>query len=96
MLDDLLRVVAEKRRICLEKQWKYTRRNGDTVVIRDSLNKVVEWIKRFQEVGDVAIQYDPAHAALPWAGIRFLLKVGKPLRAPLYACLLTYQLDCGK
>ena len=26
-------------------------------------------------VGDMAVQYDPVHAALPWALIRFLLKV---------------------
>ena len=57
--------------------WKYTRRNGDIVVVRESLNKVVEWIKGFQEIGDVAIKYDPAHAALPWADIHFLLKVCK-------------------
>jgi hypothetical protein len=31
----------------------------------------------FKQVGDVAVQYDPAHAALPWAGIRFLLQVCK-------------------
>lgn len=27
------------------------------------------------EVGDVAVSYDPGHAALPWALVRFLLKV---------------------
>ena len=33
------------------------------------------WIRKFVEVGDIAIQYDPGHAALPWAAIRFLLQV---------------------
>ena len=33
------------------------------------------WIGRFKEIGDIAIQYVPVHAALPWAGVRFLLQV---------------------
>jgi len=78
-LYDLLDAVEEKKRLSEERQWTYTRRNGEVVSIRDSLNKVVEWIKRFRDVGDVAIQYDPTHAALPWAAVRFLLQVKTPL-----------------
>lgn len=32
-------------------------------------------MEKFKGVGDVAVQYDPGHAALPWAAIRFLLQV---------------------
>ena len=32
--------------------------------------KPVSWIAKFTEVVDIAVQYDPVHAALPWAGIR--------------------------
>lgn len=39
------------------------------------MSKVSIWLQKFVEVGDVAVNYDPGHAALPWAGIRFLLKV---------------------
>jgi len=77
VLDEILNVVNEKRRVCEEKQWKFTTRNGDVVVIRDLLNNVVKWVKRFQEAGDVIVQYDPTHAALPWAGVRILLNVCK-------------------
>lgn len=36
---------------------------------------MARWIDHFKEVVDVAVQYDPVHAALPWAGVRFLLQV---------------------
>ncbi|KAF2179129.1 hypothetical protein K469DRAFT_801863, partial [Zopfia rhizophila CBS 207.26] len=29
----------------------------------------------FKQVGDVAVQYDPVQAVLPWAGIRFVLQI---------------------
>lgn len=45
------------------------------MILRDVLDKIVRWIDIFKQVGDVAVQYDPAHAALPWAGIRFILQV---------------------
>ena len=50
--------------------------SGKTFVVRDAFEKLAAWTTRFIEVGDVAVQYDPAHAALPWAAVRFILKVG--------------------
>ncbi|KAF4825606.1 Ankyrin repeat domain-containing protein 50 [Colletotrichum siamense] len=38
------------------------------------MEKIVGWVQRFKETGDAAVQYDPAHAALPWAAFRFLLQ----------------------
>lgn len=29
-------------------------------------------------IGDTIVQYDPGHAALPWAAVRFVLQVSKP------------------
>lgn len=67
---------AEKlRQRSIASRWKYTRKSGETVVIRDVFEKIVRWIDTFKQIGDVAVQYDPAHASLPWAGIRFLLQV---------------------
>lgn len=45
------------------------------MVLREVVGKVAQWIDRFKAVGDSAIQYDTAHAALPWAAFRFLLNV---------------------
>jgi len=45
------------------------------VIFVDLFGKIIKWIDLFKQVGDVAVQYDPVHAALPWAGVRFLLQV---------------------
>lgn len=78
LLDTLNNVLADvrvKRKSCLERRWRFRKRNGEIVILRDVLDKVMVWVNKFKEIGDLAIQYDPAHAALPWAGIRFLLQV---------------------
>ena len=56
------------------KQWKVKIR-GEEVVLRDVGIKILHWVDRFKQIGDIIVQYDPAHAALPWAGFRFLLQV---------------------
>jgi hypothetical protein len=43
--------------------------------LRNQADKIISWLVKFKEVGDITVQYDPSHAALPWAGIRFLLQV---------------------
>lgn len=43
--------------------------------LRDYVDRIVEFIGKFKAIGDTLVQYDPAHAALPWAGIRLLLSV---------------------
>ena len=78
LLDTLNMVLADvrvKRKNCLERRWRFKKRNGEVVILRDVLDKVMVWVNKFKEIGDMAIQYDPVHAALPWAGIRFLLQV---------------------
>lgn len=77
ILRDVLRAVDEKKRTCLENRLKYTKGNKE-IIIRDQLEKVVEWVNKFKEVGDTAVQYDPGHAALPWAAVRFFLQVCHP------------------
>ena len=45
------------------------------MILRDVFDKIVRWIDMFKQVGDIAVQYDPAHASLSWAGIRLVLQV---------------------
>ncbi|PNP80168.1 hypothetical protein FNYG_06491 [Fusarium nygamai] len=58
-----------------DKSWSFKRKNGETVYVRDLLAKASKWINHFKDIGDIVVQYDPVHAALPWAGVRFLLTV---------------------
>ena len=43
--------------------------------VQETADRLVGWITKFKEVGDISVQYDPVHAALPWAGVRFILLV---------------------
>lgn len=48
---------------------------GRRIVPREIADRAITMLDKFKEIGDVAVNFDPVHAALPWAGVRFLLVV---------------------
>lgn len=76
ILSDLQVLTESAKEQCIKKRWRFRKRHdGETIVLRDIFNKMVVWIDMFKQIGDTVVQYDPGHAALPWAGIRFILQV---------------------
>ena len=77
ILSDLQVLTESAKEQCIKKRWRFKRpgRNGETIVLRDIFQKMVVWIDKFKQIGDTVVQYDPGHAALPWAGLRFILQV---------------------
>ena len=73
-MKQLYSVVEQKRNECERNKFKFNL-NGRVIVLRDVVAKIMVWIDKFKEIGDVAANFDPSHAALPWAGVRFLLLV---------------------
>ncbi|KAH0426094.1 ankyrin repeat protein [Colletotrichum camelliae] len=71
----LLEWVQEKQKQCNGRRWTFKRSNKQEVVIGVIFEKIARWLQKFKEIGDVATQYDPVHAALPWAGVRMLLQI---------------------
>lgn len=69
-----LKAAEAKREVSIKKRWRMARRNKEDIIVRDVMEKIIHWIQRFKEVGDNAVQFDPGHAALPWAAIRFILQ----------------------
>lgn len=69
----------DKRQACLDNRWSFTL-NGKNFILREKAEKVAHWLDRFKSIGDVAVNADPVHAGLPWAGIRLLLEVWKRCR----------------
>jgi hypothetical protein len=64
----------EKQKLCEDKRWTFT--FGEHIVrLRDEADKVLLWLDRFKQVGDIVANADPIHVGLPWAGIRLLLQV---------------------
>jgi len=65
---------------------------GDKEIdMQETADRLVGWITKFKEVGDIAVQYDPVHAALPWAGVRFILLV-RSLDTVVTLISLTFKL----
>ena len=75
ILVDVLREVQRKKQACINQRLRYKKSNGDSILLYDVFGKIAKWVDTFKEIGDAAVQYDPGHAALPWAAIRFLLQV---------------------
>lgn len=67
---EIEQAMASKR----DRAWTVTWR-GEDIVVRDIAMKIMQWVDKFKEIGDIAVQYHPGHAILPWAAFRFLLKV---------------------
>ena len=93
-LADLHALTEKSKQECINKRWKYTRKSGETVILRDVFDKIIRWMDIFKQVGDVAVQYDPVHAALPWAGIRFVLQVRS--MEPLKEKVAEAHTDCSQ
>lgn len=75
MLSELHELTTKEIQRAEQGRHSFKRRNGQRVIVKDLLAKVAKWIDHFKQVVDVAVQYDPGHAALPWAGVRFLLEI---------------------
>lgn len=78
VLESAIALAEDKKRQCLNQRWRIRRGHGRNLILRDVFGKIVVWIQKFKEIGDVAVQYDPVHASLPWAGVRLLLEVRWP------------------
>ncbi|CAG9956002.1 unnamed protein product [Clonostachys rosea f. rosea IK726] len=48
--------------------------------------------QKFKEVGDIAVNFDPVHAALPWAAFRFLLVAATASRDSMEAIVTVLEL----
>ena len=75
VLSKALKEAQEKKQVCAQKCWTLTKRNGEIIVLRDVVEKIIVWVEKFIAVGDAAIQFDPVHAAPAWAAFRFVLQV---------------------
>lgn len=56
----------------MEQEIKSQQHDSET---RRFVEKTVSVLNKFVSVGDVVINFDPVHAALPWAAVRFVLVV---------------------
>ena len=77
ILQKLFAIAKEAEEKTLAKRFKL--KWGDKEIdVREKVEGFVDWLNKFKEIGDIVVQYDPVHAALPWAGVRFILMVCDP------------------
>ena len=72
-IEDVRASIAEAR-VKADKKWTIKGQRGD-INLRVHFDKLVHWVQEFVAIGDTLVTYDPGHAAIPWAAMRFLLKV---------------------
>lgn len=76
LLKEVLKVAEEKKQQCIKKEWLFTTRSGKVIKMRDLCDKILGWTQKFEQVGDFLASMDVSgHAALPWAGVKFVLEV---------------------
>lgn len=57
------------------KGWRWKNSEGEDIKVRKFFDSILTWVEKFIVVGDTVMQYDPGHAALPWAAVRMVLQV---------------------
>ena len=75
-LKEAFNAAQEKQKVCESKRWTFTW-GKHSIRLWDEADKVILWLDRFKQVGDIVVNADPIHAGLPWAGIRLLLEVAE-------------------
>ncbi|KAJ5811124.1 hypothetical protein N7447_010640 [Penicillium robsamsonii] len=71
-LNNVLSALEVQRDRCTRDKWITISIGGKELIIRDLCAKITAYARKCMDVADVAVQYDPIHAALPWAGVLFL------------------------
>lgn len=80
IVEAVLGTAEEKKQLCLQKRWRIKKPNGEDIIVRDILEKIIVWLNKFKVIGDVAAQFDPTYTSLAWAGVSFVLQVSCALK----------------
>ncbi|KAF5970223.1 atypical ALPHA kinase [Fusarium coicis] len=68
----MVQAIQDRKHGKEQREWKVT--IGDKEYsARGLVEKTINILNKFVGVGDVAVSFDPVHAALPWAAVRFVL-----------------------
>jgi hypothetical protein len=74
ILDDLRTKIQQEEEAYAQKEVRL-KIKGREVTLSEVCQKVLNHLDQFLIIGDIIIQYDPGHAAIPWGIVRGLVKV---------------------
>jgi hypothetical protein len=75
-LETVLFSAQSKQVECERKHWKYKKRDGSEVELRQVFGRVVQRLAKFKAIGDAVATIDSAQLGIPWAAISLALQVG--------------------
>jgi hypothetical protein len=58
-----------------ESKWRYTKKDGEVIVLRDRFDRIIEGFTKYADCISIAIQHQPEVTSLVWAAARFLIQV---------------------
>ena len=67
LVRDIVYEVLKEAKVRHNESVKKRLRLPNGIIVRDVMEKIVHCVNCFKEVGNNAVQFDPGHAALPWA-----------------------------
>lgn len=70
-IDGLVGLVNQKQDECEKKFWRVSVGDND-IVLRNYTTKIIGWLEK---AGDIAIQFAPPQASMPWSIIKSLMQV---------------------
>ncbi|KAI9043149.1 putative ferric reductase transmembrane component [Aspergillus affinis] len=70
-IDDLIGVVKTKQEECEKNFWK-VKVGNENILLRDYTSSIVDWLGT---AGDIAVQFAPPQAAIPWAVIKSAMQI---------------------
>ncbi|KAI0512690.1 hypothetical protein F5B22DRAFT_648539 [Xylaria bambusicola] len=91
IVDKMIILATEKQRECETSGWKTVRLGNHTIALEEVTSNIIIWLNKFKEVGDTLVQYDPVHAALPWAAVRFILQAAISTKERMAASLAVLE-----
>ncbi|KAF8246975.1 hypothetical protein K440DRAFT_661713 [Wilcoxina mikolae CBS 423.85] len=86
-LEELLDATKASRDLCQKNRLVFEF-GKKSIVVSEVTDKLVSWIEKFKAVGDTIVQFDPTHAALPWAAVRFILQIAVNNQESMSAVLI--------
>ncbi|KAL2826282.1 ankyrin repeat-containing domain protein [Aspergillus cavernicola] len=86
-ISDLVTSVNERQAECETKFWQVNV-GGKDIVFRDYTTSIVGWLEK---AGDIAIQFAPPQASLPWDLVKSLMKIPVNESEQMFALLATTE-----
>ena len=91
-ISDVIHSLQGKGRLCKERQWTFPC-GKYTLSLQKAAEKTLYWLDKIKAPVEVAVSADPIHAALPWAAIKCLVLVRKPICPIILSFYLTRNRD---